>query len=409
MDIKALHEALVESDKEMKALVDRQSEEIKKHGETTAETAKKLAEAEARFEQRQQDMKALDERLIEVEKKAARQSYETPQEQKSPGERFVESEAFEIARKRGARSVDAVEIGRFLDVKNISSAAASAGSILNQYRVPEIFYDPGQRLQHVRQLMNVGTTTESAVEFMRELVYTNNAGPQWDSDASVADFAKKPQSNITFELVTAPVRTLAHWFPASRQVLSDIPQMRSHIDGRGRYGLMLEEDKQVLYGTGSDGDLEGLMVTTGVQNAGERAVGDNFLDHIRRAIALASTSEYIANGILLNPLDWAEIELTKGTNGQYVWAAAPASGGGPNMWRVPVIESTAIQQGEFLLGNWSMGAQLWDREQASIRVSESHEDFFVRNAVAIVIEERVTLTTYRPKAFVKGVFDLVST
>jgi HK97 family phage major capsid protein len=412
VEIKELLDAVQKSDQEIKSLIEKQEAEIKKYGASTESTAAAIQKAEKSYEQIQQDIKGLSERFEEVEKKANRPGVgDLPEEMKSPGQRFTESEEFKSAVKRGARNIDSIEVGRFLPLgrKAIGSASTSAGSILDQYRVPEIFFDPAQRPSHIRDVMNVASTTESAVEFMRELVYTNNAGPQWDSDASVADFANKPESNITFELVTAPARTLAHWVAASRQVLSDVAQLRNHIDRRLMFGLMIEEDRQILYGTGSGGDIEGIMVTTGVQSVGSPAGSDTNLDHIRRAVAKARTAEYPVDGILVHPEDWADLELTKGQNGQYVWVNAPLTGGGPTMWRVPVIETTAINKGEFLLGNWSLAATLWDRQQASVRISESHEEFFVKNAIVILVEERVALTVYRPKAFVKGDLDPAST
>jgi hypothetical protein len=51
-----------------------------------------------------------------------------------------------------------------------------------------------------------------------------------------------------------------------------------------------------------------------------------------------------------------------------------------------------------------MGATLYDREQKSVRVSESHADFFVKNGVAILAEERSAFAIELPKAFAKGTF-----
>jgi HK97 family phage major capsid protein len=48
---------------------------------------------------------------------------------------------------------------------------------------------------------------------------------------------------------------------------------------------------------------------------------------------------------------------------------------------------------------------LYDREQASIRISEQDADFFVRNAIVILAEQRLALAVKRPEAFVKVTFD----
>ncbi|WP_264755294.1 phage major capsid protein [Klebsiella michiganensis] len=46
----------------------------------------------------------------------------------------------------------------------------------------------------------------------------------------MAEGALKPKSDIKFELKSAPVRTIAHYFKASRQILDDAPGLASYID-----------------------------------------------------------------------------------------------------------------------------------------------------------------------------------
>src|SRR5690606_18066168 len=103
--------------------------------------------------------------------------------------------------------------------------------------------------------------------------------------------------------------------------------------------------------------------------------------------------------------DWEDIELTKNTNGDYLLAVSIALGGEPRVWRMPVIDTPAMPEGTALLGAFGLGAQLYDREQASIRIAEQHSDFFIRNAVVILAEERIALTVKRPEAFVAVGFD----
>jgi hypothetical protein len=43
--------------------------------------------------------------------------------------------------------------------------------------------------------------------------------------------------------------------------------------------------------------------------------------------------------------------------------------------------------------------------EGNIRVSEQHSDFFVRNAIAILAEERLALAVKRPESFVEVSLD----
>jgi hypothetical protein len=44
---------------------------------------------------------------------------------------------------------------------------------------------------------------------------------------------------------------------------------------------------------------------------------------------------------------------------------------------------------------------IWDREQAAITATDSHNDFFIRNLVAILAELRAAFGIIRPSALVK--------
>ena len=72
-----------------------------------------------------------------------------------------------------------------------------------------------------------------------------------------------------------------------------------------------------------------------------------------------------------------------------------------------LAEHPAITVGEFLVGAFRMGAQVWDRESASVQISTENKDNFTKNMVTILAEERLALTVYRPEAFVKGTFESI--
>ncbi|NNC10134.1 phage major capsid protein, partial [Corallococcus exiguus] len=78
---------------------------------------------------------------------------------------------------------------------------------------------------------------------------------------------------------------------------------------------------------------------------------------------------------------------------------------GPTLWGLPVIDTTAVEEGEFLVGNFQMAAMLWDREDAVVDISTEDRDNFVKNMVTIRAEERLALEVSRPEALIYGDFD----
>ena len=269
---------------------------------------------------------------------------------------------------------------------------------------------PPMRTKRVRDLFPTRTTTAAVIEYFRMTGFTNNAAAVAERNAAGTAFGAKPQSSFTFVGEQAPVRTIAHWEAAHRNVLADEPQLRSIIDNELMYGLRLQEDAQILSGDGTGENLTGVLSTSGIQtydwsDGALLPVKDTKADAIRRAATLSFLAYYEPTGIVMHPNDWEDIELTKDDNGQYLVAVSVAMGGEPKLWRIPIVETPAIPEGTALVGAFGTGAQLYDREQASIRISEQHSDFFVRNAIVVLAEQRLALAVKRPEAFVKVNFD----
>lgn len=270
---------------------------------------------------------------------------------------------------------------------------------------------PPKRTKRVRDLFPARATTSTVIEYFKQTGFINNA-------AMVAErvgnqFGIKPQSSMTFEGAQTSVKTMAHWEAAHRNVLADEPQLRAIIDNELMYGLRLQEDAQILQGDGTGENLLGVLNTPGIQtynwssgaNAAANQVKDSRADALRRAVTLSLLAYYEPSGIVIHPNDWEQIELTKDANGQYLVAVSVALGGEPKVWRVPLVESVAMTEGTALVGSFGQGAQLYDREQANIRISEQHADFFIRNAIVILAEQRLALAVKRPESFVRVSFD----
>jgi len=350
---------------------------------------------------------------------AAGASAQQSERRMSVGDAFVNSAEFKSLQggKNGANMPSPFQMNASLtgfNVKDVYSALPSGtpGSFGTIQR--DAIVTPPMRTKRVRDLFPVRTTSAAVIEYFQHLGFTSTGGGT-NSASSVAErsgnnFGPKPQSSFVFVGQQAPVRTLAHWEAAHRNVLADEPQLRSIIDNELMYGLRLQEDDQILNGDGIGENLTGVLQTSGIQtydwsDGVVSPVPDTMADAIRRAATLSFLAYYEPTGVVLNPLDWEKIETTKDQNGQYLVAVSVALGGEPRVWRIPVVESPAIEEGTALVGAFGTGAQLYDREQASIRISEQHSDFFVRNAVVILAEQRLALAVKRPESFVKVTFD----
>ena len=336
-------------------------------------------------------------------------------EAKSLGQMFVESPEFkELIQSGGSTMRQAwnIEVGDIASYGQKDVYTAMSGLSRTIPGFGRVQFDPmvprETRRSRVRDLFPVAPTSANLIDFFRVVGFGTDR-LDLSSGASVVPerasnaFGLKPQSNLTYEVDQAPVRTIAHWEAAHRNVLNDEPQLRATIDNELLYGLRLEEDHQILSGTGTGEDLRGILNTTGVQTI-TQAGGDTMIDVLRRAATKVMLAYYEPTGYVLHPNDWEGVELTKATDGHYQLVTNVAIGAQAQVWRQPVVDTPAITEGTFLTGAFGLGAQLYDRQTASIRIAEQHSDFFIRNAVAILAEERIALAVKRPESFVKGTF-----
>jgi HK97 family phage major capsid protein len=389
-EIKALAETqgtLLATTRELKSWMEKANGEIAAVKSVENETKSAMEKLAAKAGE-------LTDKCLELERKMTAGKEDGQQAQQSFGEQFVKSDAFQ------AMASGRSKFARMEFKTAIINATGQNQPLVASDRIPGIIANP-DRVLTIRDVLPTGRTSSNLVEFTRENVFTNNAGAQYASPAR--ENVTKPESGITFTLASAPVVTLAHFIPVSRQVLDDAPQLQSYVNSRLTFGLKLEEEDQLLNGSGTSGNLSGIL-TSGNFVAYNRAVsGDTRLDTIRRAIAQAALSEFTADTVVINPADWEGIELTKGTDGQYV-IGNPMDGLAPRIWGKRVVATNSIASGTFLVGAMSMGAQIWDRMDAAVQISYEDGDNFKKNMATLLAEERLALTVYRPTAFVKGTF-----
>ncbi|MDX1070466.1 phage major capsid protein [Sinorhizobium medicae] len=350
-------------------------------GEHAAEVLKKLAETDER-------MAVLAEQLADLEQKGARGSF-------GGGGNRILSWGDQVVKSAELRSF--AEGGR--NAKTRIPVETKATLTSTDFPVIPDFdreiVPLGRRRLLVRSLLGSANTTSNAISYRRETGFTNSAAP-------VAEAALKPESDLNFEEVTAPIRTVAHWLKASRQVLDDDAQLRSEIDTTLRYGLGFVVEGQLLHGDGSGQNLHGLIPqATGFDEA-RRAAGDTAFDILLKAISQSEEADYPASGAIISTRDWYAMQGVKDSQGRYI-------GGGPladvpdRVWRLPVAPSNAMPVGKFLVGALDLAAKVYSRRDATVEFGYVNDDF-VRNLLTILGEERLALAVRRPEAIVYGSF-----
>jgi HK97 family phage major capsid protein len=355
----------------------------------------------ARIDAAKSDANMLEEldRLTAGMQAAQSQQQAGPRRQgglKSLGQQFVDSDAYKwlknTSRQQGtAWSSPSAELsGIELFGATLTEASGGASLLTPDYRPGILEYL--QRALVVADLIAPGTTDGASVSYMVESAPTNAA-------ATVAEGAAKPESTLVFTARTDTVRKIATWLPVTDEMLEDVSQIRSYIDGRLRMFVQLAEDDQLLNGDGIAPNIEGIRNRAGLQADQVRGADTN-MDAIRKQITNILVNALIqADAIVMHPTNWQTIELAKDANGQYYGSGPFAAPGVPRLWGLPVAVTVAMTSGVALPGAFRLGAQFFRKGGLTTAASNSHNDYFVKNLTAIRAEERGALAVYRPGAF----------
>lgn len=386
--------------KKIEQALEQISADVKKTGAEALAAAKAAGDMTVEQKEKLDNMLLkqgeLQEALREVQQKQARADEAGASQIKSIGQQAIESAKIKSAIDTGGlRAGQSIHI----DVKAITSATGTAAGNVGQAIAPDRRDDALLRIPDrrffLRDLIAPGQTSAPVIIYPKETGYVNNAAP-------VAEGARKPESSISMVTVTESVKKIATFMKASTEVLADLPMLRSFIDYRLRYMLRFREEAQMLMGSGVGNNLNGIytQATAYAAPAGSRTP-TNSIDKLRIALLQSELAEFPADGMVLNPIDWTNIELEKDTQGRYI-IGNPQGTLAPTLWNRPVIATQAMTVGNFLAGAFRLGAQVFDREDAAVVIATENEDDFVNNLVTILIEERLALAVYRPEAFVKG-------
>lgn len=331
------------------------------------------------------EISALSTRIIEAEQKLADRVTQAKAAPKTLGQLVIETDAFK-AFAVGTSNRARMEIQANTITGQTGSPPANSDVLVAPDRLPGII--PGAfRMLRVADVIPAGNTSSNMVEYTRELVFTNDA-------AETAEGDTKPESDITFELANAPVRTIAHWIKLSKQVREDAPALASYVDTRMRYGVELRIDTQLLTGNGTGQNLSGLL-DGGNYTAFSPTAGETQLDSINRMVRLVDAADYNATVILLNPATWGDIERIKGDDDHYV-VGNPLSPIGPFLWGLPVVVTNAMPAGKAHVSAMPILAQQWNRSGTVVEMFEQDDTNVQKNLITVRAEARKALAIYRP-------------
>lgn len=231
--------------------------------------------------------------------------------------------------------------------------------------------------------------SSDSVEYVRVTAKGTNAAAVTAEATSVSDGAKPESTFWTFAKVTQTIDTIAHWIPVTKRTLSDVPQMQAWLNQ-----FLLDGLAQAVEAIALAAILGSTPLTVG--SAGTDL--DAIVDAIK---SIRVTGRRNPTAIVMHPNDWYStgFALAKDSAGRYLLVDPTRSvDDGLNLWGRELKITDQMTENTVLVGDFKQ-AVLWDRETATISATDSHDDFFTKNLVAVLAELRAAVSILDNQAF----------
>jgi len=197
----------------------------------------------------------------------------------------------------------------------------------------------------------------------------------------VLEGAPKPEASIVPVVRRGTLGKAAHHIGVTEEALQDVTGLRSRIDTE-----LLDGVRQKAEAKANAALIAATLPT---------ASHDTLMKAIRVGVAKVQMSGFTPTSVVLNPLDYGEIDLellTLTTRG--------AQANNP-LWGLTIIPAGVVTEGTAYVGDMYRGLRKIFRTEAYIRSTDSHADEFVDNVYRILAEQRLSVHVVRPEAIVE--------
>lgn len=283
------------------------------------------------------------------------------------------------------------------DTQATGGAAGAYGPMVTD--LDTNFVMPKRERLVVADLLTSGTVGGSAIKYP---VY----GALEGGTGYVTEGGLKPQLHVADPTwVTDSLGEIAGWFKVTDDMAEDLPYMVSEINTTAVYDLQYKEEQAILFGNGTSPNLHGITQRSGIQT---HDIGtDTVADALFKAIGKVGTATtFTADGIVINPMDYQELRLSKDGNGQYYgggyFQGQYGNGGvleNPPVWGLRTVVTPAIPAGQALVGAYK-SAKLFKKGGIRVESTNSNQDDFINDKITTRLRQREGLQVKYPAAFV---------
>lgn len=275
-----------------------------------------------------------------------------------------------------------------LELKTVGDMTASAnltGSTVITYQ-PGVAMVPSQMVNFSDLVPTVNSATGTYV------VYRETGG-EGSISAQGTPGAAKTQKDYDLTAVTFTADYIAGYTRYAKQMAQDLPFLQSFLPNALRRDYFKAENSIFYTALSTAATASTTAKTVDV----EQLIDD---------MATLEAADYIVNGIVLNPKDWASIAMTK-PNDYSLPGIVQFVNGKLTINGVPVVKASWIPADKYLLGDWSYAKKVVV-DGLAVEFFEQDADNVTKNLITARVESRTVLGIDMPAAFIHGDFGNVS-
>ena len=369
------------NEKEIKALTDQITAEVKKFNDATA-AMQKLIEEKAPKDQIEAlvnkanagelSIKKLSEQLDAIELQMKDRKIGKPVSLFGDFEKAYKAAVKDIRKPSGQFVIELKGLdprmmlkASTIDTYTELTDSALADAVIVPMRTPGVEKAPDRQVLMIDAVQR-GVVNSSRVTWVERSART-------EGTASVAENAQYAQSDMTYIQKSAEVEKIGTFIKVTNEALEDWDEMLTQIKNELFPSVERALESQLYQGTGTTPQLDGIITTASAYASTSltaKILKANTFDAIRAAANQIAEYNFVPTHAFVTPAEFAEMEMSKDVNGQYVLPPFAAANG-LNVAGIKIIPSNLVGTGKVLVGDFSkvtlyirrgIEVKIWDQD-----------------------------------------------
>ena len=261
----------------------------------------------------------------------------------------------------------------------MTSGANLTGDVVKTYQ-GGVARVPSQMVNFADLVPTIQSSTGSYVIY-------RETGSEGEISEQNPDGSAKSQIDYDFTEVVFTARYIAGYARFAKQMAQDLPFLTSFLPEALRRDYFKVENAQFYAG-----------IKAGATSS--TAAGTTAIERIIQDMGALEANDYLVNGVILNPKDWATIAITKPSDFSLP-SVVTFINGNLTINGVPVFKASWVTEDEYVIGDWSMAKKVVV-DGLAVEFFEQDQDNVIKNLITARVESRTVLAIDRPDAFILG-------